>query len=494
MSENIDLNSVLNNMKSIDNKTYKQVMKVLEKRLESLQESIKEYQIPVILAFDGWSAAGKGTLISRVLHSLDPRFFNVFTMGKMTEERRLRPFLWSFWTKTPAKGRISIFDKSWCRLILPEHCELSTKEKAGFYYDISAFEQQLKDDGFVILKFFLEISKEEQNLRFKELERKPETAWRVNQHDWQQNKDYRNFSIQFNEMVQKTNFKGSEWSIVDADDTKFAIVKTIRIIIDRIEAEIEHRKQKAERPVIYTPDPIVVKNNPLNIDLFKEINDKEYKVRLDFLQQKISEQGYKMYTKRKSVVIVYEGWDAAGKGGNIKRLTERIDPRAYEVVPIAAPTAEELSHHYLWRFFNRMPKDGHMTIFDRSWYGRVMVERIERITPPDDCARAYKEINDMELHLANHGVIIFKFWLQIDQEEQLARFEARQKDPLKNYKITDEDWRNREKWDQYEAAVGEMLKKTHTSYAPWTIVESNDKKYARIKVLEIVTRILDKLL
>jgi polyphosphate kinase 2 (PPK2 family) len=223
----------------------------------------------------------------------------------------------------------------------------------------------------------------------------------------------------------------------------------------------------------------------------KQIDDDDYKAKMDIYQKKIKDLGYKLYARRKSVVIAYEGWDAAGKGGNIKRLTEDLDPRGYEVAPIAAPTSEELSHHYLWRFYNKMPKDGHITLFDRSWYGRVLVERVEGLCRQDEWQRAYREINDMELHMSNHGAVIFKFWLHVDKAEQLARFEARQADPAKQYKITEDDWRNREKWDDYERAVNEMLFKTDTAYAPWTIIESNNKKFARIKVLELVTKELE---
>jgi polyphosphate kinase 2 (PPK2 family) len=206
----------------------------------------------------------------------------------------------------------------------------------------------------------------------------------------------------------------------------------------------------------------------------------------------MSELGFKLYTKRRSVVMVYEGWDAAGKGGNIKRMTQELDPRGYEVVPVPAPTQDELNHHYLWRFWKKMPKDGHCAIFDRSWYGRVMVERIEGFCTAEEWQRAYKEINDMEKHMVNHGVILFKFWIHIDKEEQLKRFQLRQADPLKQYKITDEDWRNREKWDQYEKAVDEMLWRTNTEYAKWRVIESNDKKYARIKTLEYVVNELER--
>jgi len=484
---------------SMDMALYRSELKFFENRLAELQQTIKDLSIPVLIVFEGWSASGKGTLISKVLHPLDPRQFNVYTLGKAPEEWVMRPFLWPYWTRTPSKGRIAIFDKSWHRIILPVYSHrlnLSPKAKTEFFYDVRAFERQLRDDGVLIIKFFLHVSKEMQQERFRELEKNPGTAWRVDKHDWEQNKNYDSYLKDFNEMINQTNYNGSRWYVIEADDSKYAAVKIFGIIIERIEQHIKHTAQP-QTQLLQTepPSSIIPAANVLKaVDLKKNLKDKEYKERIENLQARISILGFMLYSARKSVVIVYEGWDAAGKGGNIKRLTERLDPRAYEVIPIGAPSSEELGHHYLWRFMNKMPKDGHMAIFDRSWYGRVMVERVERLTPAYRWQKAYQEINDMERHLVNHGSVIFKFWLHIDKDEQLARFEARKKDPVKYYKITDDDWRNREKWDQYEKAIDEMLLKTDTDYAPWNIIESNDKKYARIKVLDIVVNELERLL
>ena len=227
------------------------------------------------------------------------------------------------------------------------------------------------------------------------------------------------------------------------------------------------------------------------IDLDKVLSDEEYDIKLEKLQKKIQKLHGELYRQKIPMVIGFEGWDAGGKGGAIRRLTEKMDSRGYVVFPIQAPSTIEKNHHYLWRFWKNMPKDGHITIFDRTWYGRVMVERIEGFCSEEEWKRAYKEINDMEQSLYNAGAIVIKFWLQIDKGEQKARFEARQADPEKQWKITDEDWRNREKWDAYEMAVNEMIAKTSTQHAPWVIVEGNDKKYARIKVLETVIQAME---
>lgn len=490
MLEQIDLSCAM------DKKAYNSEIEELELKLKGLQQTIKEYKIPVLIVFEGWSASGKGTFINKLLYPLDPRDFNVYTMDKMTEEKAFRPFLWSYWIKTPLKGRITIFDKSWYRAALPEGIEkwnLTDRERNGFYYDANAFEKQLSDDGTLIIKFFLHISKAEQKKRFQTLAASDATKWRIDAADWEQNTNYEKILKHFDSMIEQSNLGETKWSVIEAEDKKFATVKVYKTLIDKIEREIAKRDAEQVFEAESAPVPPTSAPSILNtVDPNKQISENEYKEKLKFYQNKISYLGYMLYAKRVPVVIVYEGWDAAGKGGNIKRLTQELDPRGYEVVPVPAPTLEELNHHYLWRFWNKMPKDGHIAIFDRSWYGRVMVERIEGYATEEQWKRAYEEINDMELHMANHGVILFKFWMHIDKDEQLLRFQARESDPLKNYKITDEDWRNREKWGAYEIAVNEMLFKTSTDYAPWTIVESNNKKYARIKTMAQVAEVLEK--
>ena len=228
------------------------------------------------------------------------------------------------------------------------------------------------------------------------------------------------------------------------------------------------------------------------VDLSKSLEREEYKERLNKLQKKLSMLHNELYRLRIPVVLGFEGWDAGGKGGAIKRLTSHLDPRGYAVHPTAAPNDYEKVHHYLWRFWKDMPKAGHVAIFDRTWYGRVMVERIEGFCSEANWKRAYQEINEMEAHIAHSGAIIIKFWLHIDKDEQERRFKERQTTPGKEWKITDEDWRNREKWDQYEVAVNEMLLRTSTTYAPWVIVEGNSKYYARVKVLETVVDAIEK--
>ncbi|MDR3091041.1 MAG: polyphosphate:AMP phosphotransferase [Clostridiales bacterium] len=477
----------------IEKKEYKAQTEVLAEKWQSLQLKIKDLKIPVLIVLEGWSASGKGTLISKLVNPLDPRYYNVYTINRAAEENAMRPHLYPFFRSTPEKGRIAIFDKSWHRGLIPEHLEkrpLTKLEKASYYEDINDFEEQLANDGAVIAKFFLHMSKKEQKGRFAALSSNPVTAWRVDEGDKSQNKNYEKYLPFFEEMIERTNTGRAPWFVVEADDSGFAAVKIYKILTELMEeriAERAGRRLSGEARLPLGGESILK-----SFDAKKNITDENYKRRIAAAQAKMTELCYKLYAKRRSVVIAYEGWDAAGKGGNIKRLTQPMDPRAYEVVPVAAPSKEELDHHYLWRFWNKYPKDGHIAIFDRTWYGRVLVERVERYCADDEWRRAYKEINDMERQFYNHGTILFKFWLQIDKDEQLARFNARQGNPLKQYKITEEDWRNREKWDLYEQAIGDMLLMTDTEYAPWTVVESNSKKFARVKVVEHVISVLEK--
>jgi polyphosphate kinase 2 (PPK2 family) len=230
------------------------------------------------------------------------------------------------------------------------------------------------------------------------------------------------------------------------------------------------------------------------IDLSKTLTREEYVRDLIRYQLQLRELAYQLYVKKRPLVIVYEGWDAGGKGGNIKRITEKLDPRGYEVYPIAAPTGEDRTHHYLWRFWRRLkaPDEKQILIFDRSWYGRVMVERLEGFCTEEEWKRAYREINEFERQLVDFGTILAKFWIQISKDEQLRRFQGRQETPYKAWKLTDEDWRNRQKWDLYEEAVNDMLLKTSTLTAPWTIVEGNCKWYARVKALRTLVELLSR--
>ncbi len=487
----------INLEKKLSKEDYKQKITKLQEHLGELQRECQTLKIPVIIAFEGFGASGKGVQIGKLIQSLDPRGFCVYTTKAETQEEQMHPFLWRFWTKTPEKGRIAIFDGSWYRKVLIDRFEKKTKEKEIKEVNkaICSFERQLCDDGYVLIKFLLDIDKTEQKKRFKKLLKAKETSWRVSEGDLKRNKRYDDYRQMMDEMLLATNTKNAPWAIIEATDRRYATVKIYQIVIDRLAEEIEKRKLPQKKEEIVGEDKeerLLQKSGLSEVDLSYALTKEEYKKRLKTCQKKIQVLHGELYRRRIPVILCFEGWDAAGKGGVIKRLTEKMDPRGYVVNPTAAPNDAEKAHHYLWRFWKAMPKAGHIAIFDRTWYGRVMVERVEGFCSVAEWKRAYKEINEMEKNLVQEGAIVLKFWLQIDKDEQERRFKARQENPLKQWKITEEDWRNRQKWDQYESAIAEMILKTSMDYAPWMIVEANNKYYARIKVMESVIRAIEE--
>lgn len=491
MLEKIDLS------KKMSKEEFDKVIDGLEAKAGLLQRECRELKIPVIILFEGFGASGKGTLINSLIHALDPRGFRVYAINGESEDEIMRPYLWRFWTKTPEKGRIAIFDRSWYKRVLTDRFDGITSEKElGYAFDeILSFENTLADDGFVILKFFLDITKKEQEKRFEKLLASKETAWRVSKGDLKRNKHFDEYKRLNEEMLQKTDTDFAPWNIVEAVNKEYAVVKIFHTVINRLSEAVLRAKaarEAKEKPSV-KEEPVKFKSSILSsVDLSLSMEKEEYRQRRKELQKRLNFLHSELYRRRIPVILGFEGWDAGGKGGAIKRLTECLDPRGYAVHPTASPNDIEKAHHYLWRFWEDIPKAGHITIFDRTWYGRVMVERIEGFCTENEWRRAYKEMNDMEAQWANYGAIVLKFWIQIDKDEQERRFNERMNTPEKRWKITDEDWRNREKWDQYESAVDEMLIRTSTTYAPWIIVEGNSKYYARIKVLETVVKALEE--
>ena len=517
MLEKVDLT------KKISKEEYKEKMPQLESKLGRLQRECKALGIPVLIVFEGFGAAGKGLQIGHLIQSMDPRGFEVHPVKNETEEERMHPFMWRFWTKTPARGRIAIFDGSWYRKVLIDRFEKRTKAKdlPAAFHSINSFEQQLADDGNLIIKLFLDIDKKEQKKRFDKLAKNKETAWRVSQGDRERNAHYDEYAALMEDMLFNTDTDYAPWTIVESMDRRFATLKIYTTVIKAMADQIEKVQQQNIAKAVEKADKAeaegVVRKKETNGDEIEEIareadaqmkdlqvsilskadlslsyTREEYKEKLDKLQKKMDKLHGELYRRRIPVVLGFEGWDAGGKGGAIKRLTAKMDARGYVVNPTASPNDIEKAHHYLWRFWRAMPKDGHVAIFDRTWYGRVMVERIEGFCTTEEWKRAYKEINDMEKDLYNAGAIVIKFWMHIDKDEQERRFKERQENPEKQWKITDEDWRNREKWDQYEDAVNEMLMRTSTDYAPWVVVEGNSKYYARVKVLQTVVDVIEK--
>lgn len=474
----------------------KQRLKAAEEKLSQQQMRLKEKRLPVLVLIEGWGAAGKGSAIGQIIKNIDPRFFKVFSMPSTpTEEERRRPFLYRFFEKIPEAGKFTFLDSGWMDQIMKERLDgkLDDKAYAQRVDSVKRFERGLTDNGYLVLKFFFHISKKEQESRIEALLSEKDTAWRVSEGDLWQNRHYDKCLEAFDRYLDDTNTPSAPWYIVDSKSKKFAELQVMETLCMGIETAL-HNESLAV-PLLQNAFPLIKMPKLRDVPLEgKTLDEEEYKKELKELQAKLGQLHNRLYRKRVPVIIAYEGWDAAGKGGNIKRLTGALDPRGFEVHPIASPEPHEKARHYLWRFWTRLPKDGHIAIFDRTWYGRVMVERLEGFCSENDWQRAYYEMNEFEQELHNWGAVILKFWVQIDKDTQLARFTERQNTPSKQWKITDEDWRNREKWDLYEQAVDEMLQKTSTTYAPWHILESVDKKYARIKALHIVIDALEKAL
>lgn len=479
----------------ISKEEFRSHIEPLRYRVSELQRECREAGIPIAVVFEGWDAAGKGTCINLLMRALDPRGFRVYPLGKANEDEALRPFLWRYAVRIPHHGYIAIFDRSWYTRVLSDRVEneIDRNKWRDAYEEIICFERQLVDDGAVLVKFWLHISKKEQEKRFRKMEKDPLEAWKVTAEDWRQHKHYEEYAEAVEEMLQKTSTAGAPWTIVESETKYFGRLKIFETLIRAMEDALNrHAKNKdatQSAAPLYQPQlakTVTMKSESFlkRFDLTQVIDPSKYEKTMDDLQEQARQIHHRMFLDRVAAVAVFEGWDAAGKGGAIKRLLANLDPRGFEVATYAAPTAEERVHHYLWRFWTRVPKAGHLTIYDRSWYGRVLVERVEGFCSIDAWQRAYKEINEFERSLTNAGIVVVKFWLQIDKDEQLRRFKAREGTPYKQWKITEEDWRNREKWEAYELAVADMVQRTSTTYAPWTVVESNDKLFSRVKVMQ----------
>ena len=471
----------------------KALLKARRQELAALQHRLQQAGLPVIVLLEGWGAAGKGRTIQALIRELDPRFFKVLSVNPPTETERRWPFLKRHFASIPAAGKVLFLDSGWLEESVQAHLrgDLSDGELEARLRSINIFERQLAAGGYLLVKLFLHIDAHTQKERLDGLAADKDTAWRSTEADRRQNKNYDKHLAVYDRCLAATDQPWAPWKVIDSTQAVQANLAAADWLRDRICAALK------QRPVPVHPEyqwPMAPTLPLAQVPLDRALEEKEYRAQLKKCRKKLSALHNELYRKQVPVVIVYEGWDAAGKGGNIKRLAAALDPRGYEVLPIAAPSKDELARHYLWRFWTRLPKTGHIAIFDRSWYGRVMVERLEGFCTADDWQRAYDEINEFEQELTDSGMVVIKFWVHIDSDTQLSRFNERQADPAKQWKITEEDWRNRDKWDAYEVAVNEMLARTSTAFAPWHILESVDKKYARIKAMKTVIEALERAL
>jgi polyphosphate:AMP phosphotransferase len=468
---------------------YKLRANKVRQRLLDAQVALREAKVPVIILFAGVDRGGKRES-ANLLHAwMDPRWIDAHAYDDPTQGEAERPPYWRYWRDLPGAGRIGIFLRAWYHE--PLLGKVRGEHDNGWFKNqlkrVRKFEKTLADSGALILKFWMHLDKEAQRKRFEELQSDELQQWRVRELDWRNLELYDNFMAAAHQIVEKTNTHHAPWTVIEGWDRNYYEIEVAEAVADAIEEHIAP-------PPAPEPEPRAKPTVLDDLDMSAALTKREYTQKLQEWQGKLHLLQRHAYDKGISTVAVFQGWDAAGKGGAIRRIAPAIEARHLRVIQIGAPTQEELDQHYLWRFWRHLPRAGHVTIFDRSWYGRVLVERVEGFASPAEWMRAYDEIKEFEAELVDHGIALVKYWLHITKEEQAARFQAREETPHKRWKLTDEDWRNREQWDAYELAVDDMVKRTSTSYAPWTLIAGNDKRYARIKVLQAMCAALNRAL
>jgi len=471
----------------IDKAAYRRAEPRLREALLNAQYDLKQDgRFSVLILIAGVEGAGKGETVNLLNEWMDPRHIEVSGFADPSDEESERPRVWRYWRALPPKGKIGIFFGAWHTQPIVDR--VTRRISAGrFEQDIGEIlrlERMLIDEGVLLLKFWFHLSKAQQKKRLRELESDPATRWRVTPKDWKLFEQYDDFVGVCEPFVRKTSTGEAPWLVVAGADPRYRSLTVGRTLLAALRERLDD-KTAARAPDRTPPLPPAVDN--LNViralHLDQPLPKKSYETELERQQGRLNRLFRDPRMKQMAVVAVFEGNDAAGKGGAIRRLTSAIDPRDYRVVPVAKPTEEEKHAHYLWRFWREVPRDGRVTVFDRSWYGRVLVERVEGFCRAEEWRRAYGEINDFEQQMSQHNLLVVKFWLAISKEVQFQRFKEREKVTFKRFKITDEDWRNRKRWDAYERAVCDMVDRTSTNIAPWTLVEANNKYYARIKVL-----------
>lgn len=478
--------------KKVSKKEYARLAPPLIKRLGTLQRQAHEAGLPVVIVLEGWHGAGKGMLLNFFNQSLDARGFRIFTVDREAGDEEGRPWLWRYWTRIPAHGQIAVFDTSWYQPAVAAAVKdkAAAKRLAERCEDIQAFERMLTDDGYVVVKLFLHIGREEQKERLQDMSGDEYQAWRIGGKAWKQNRRYKRYYELYDRLLASSNSAAAPWTVLPAHDRHVVKLQAAEAVIAAVEAGLATR-EAAGSCMVRTSDINPDDRRPPATEAGTDYPEELYHQELENYQKRLRMLQFETYRADIPAVIVFEGWDAAGKGGAIHRLCHSLDPRGYRVVPVSAPDSAERRHHYLWRFWREFPAAGEMVVFDRSWYGRVLVERVEGLASRAEWERAYREINATEDFLARHGAVIVKFWLDITPEEQLKRFREREEDPDKVWKITEEDWRNRARWAEYEAAVVRMLKETQAANAAWHVVDANHKRRARLEVLRIVVAALE---
>jgi polyphosphate:AMP phosphotransferase len=478
----------------VSRKAYEARLPDVRAALVRMQVELKSAKFPVILVIGGVEASGKGEVVNILNGWLDPRGFETFAFHEPTDEERERPAMWRYWRTLPPAGRMAIYAGGWHADALHEDPR-SARELAQFdamMTRYAAFEGQVAAGGALIVKIWLNLTKSQQRTRLRELESDPRTAWRVTPEDWKSQRDYDRVARLTERMRSATHQPGAPWYVVDASDSRARNLAVADILLSRFRIHVRAharllatQNKRAKRVVPLRPAGL---RRLLSVSLENKLSQPSYEKKRDKWLGRLNKVVRAAAQERRSIVWVFEGWDAAGKGGAIRRLTDAIDARDFRVIPVSKPTDEEKAHHYLWRFWRHVPRAGMVTIYDRSWYGRVLVERLEGFCTEAEWKRAYRELNDFERELTEHGVIVLKFWLQIGKEEQLKRFRDRESTAYKKHKMDVEDWRNRRKWGAYEIAVGDMLALTSSRPAPWHLIAANNKRHARLEIIKTSCR------
>lgn len=457
---------------------------------------LEKNKFPVIILVNGVDGAGKGETVNLFNEWMDPRHIHTHAFGASTDAECARPEMWRFWTALPPKGKIGILFGSW--YTDPILQRVMGNESGGEFQQrlsrIRDFERMLVAEGALILKLWFHLSKDAQKARLTLLSAKKKTAWRVTKEDWKHFKRYDEFVDVCEPALRETSTGEAPWNIIEGSNHEYRSLTAGRLLLDALERRLKvPAKNTVAASASSRPGPVSLdKRDVLNTaDYARALDRASYEKQLDKLQGELSMLTRHKKMRERSIVMVFEGMDAAGKGSTIRRVTRSMDARFYHVVPIAAPSEEERAQPYLWRFWRHVPPHGRAVIFDRSWYGRVLVERVEKFCSDADWQRAYHEINEFEEQLAEGGAIVAKFWLAISQAEQLKRFNERAAIAHKQFKITDEDWRNRKKWPAYELAVADMIDHTSTDIAKWNVIASNDKPWARVETLRCLVETIE---
>ncbi len=469
--------------RTLPKESYREEQERLRAELLKIQRRVEDEKLAVVVLVGGVDGAGRGDVVNLINEWMDTRSISTVAFDEPTEEESQRPRAWRYWMALPPKGSIAVLTGAWYSETIARRAygEIDDADLDTAMHNVAAFEQMLVDGGVLLIKLWLHISKEQQKKRFKKLRKRKETAWQVTDRDLKHHELYDELRWVAARAIRTTSTGEAPWLVIEAGDRRYRRIEAAKQVVRSIERRLARPPLPSGSPAPQIEDPHTILDT---LDLTQALTREDYGVRLEKAQARLAELSRRASAAKVSTIIVFEGADAAGKGGAIRRIIAPLDARHYRVIRIAAPSDEEKAHHYLWRFWRHLPRLGRFTIYDRSWYGRVLVERVEGFAHRSEWARAYKEINDFEGQLVDFGIVLVKYWLHISSEEQLRRFQEREKTPWKQYKITDEDYRNREKANAYEAAASEMIERTSTEVAPWTLVESEDKRFARVKVLE----------